>query len=699
MGTPGIQPTAPARARLLGPPGHAGVTAATLLDRLDLERLALSSRAAAAPGRRARLGQFFTPADVARFMAGMLRVPRPPRQFRLLDAGGGSGMLTAAVVAALCARPPSRRPAALTATVWEIDDRVVADLARTFERCRTICDAAGIRFTGTLRQENFVVAAAGLLNGAGLFPRRDGLRFHAAILNPPYRKLRSDSPERRAMSGAGIETSNLYSAFVWLALELLEEGGELVAITPRSFMNGTYFRPFRRALARDLAFRRVHVYDARDAAFAGDAVLQENVVFHGVRRGTHRKVRLSTSCGPFDAGLAERTIDADELILPDDPACVLHVAPDGIDARIACRMRALPHTLAGHGVRVSTGRVVGFRARDRLRVEAGPGDAPLIMPRHFGDGFVAWPRASALKPNALAVSDPRDDLLLPTGWYVLVRRFSAKEEKRRVVAAIHDPARVDAPAVAFDNKLNVLHRAGAGLPEDLAKGLAVFLNSTAVDAYFRQFSGHTQVNAEDLRALPFPCAADLRRVGRRIDRSMPPQDEIDRLVQQEIAVMSREDDPVAVRRRVQAAQAVLKTLGAPSAQRNERSALTLLGLLDLAPAAPWSDARAPLRGVTALIDWMAEHYDKQYAPNTRETIRRQTLHQFIEMGLVALNPDDPGRPPNSPRNAYQITPSALKLLRGFETTEWDRRLTAYRTARPVDRRPARHAAPVPAPAP
>ena len=630
----------------------------------------LSSRVAVDAERRARLGQFFTPASVARFMASMLHLPTPPQQLRLLDAGGGSGVLTAAAVAALCARPPSRRPEALDATVWEIDERLGPDLVRTFEHCRRVCRAAGIRFTGALRQENFVIAAAGLVDDAGLLPLRDGRRFHAAILNPPYRKLRSGSAERGVMSAAGIETSNLYSAFVWLALKLLEDGGELVAITPRSFMNGTYFRPFRRALAREFAFRRVHVYDDRDAAFASDAVLQENVIFHGVRRGTRKKVRITTSCGPLDNGLAERTIDPTELILPGDPSCVLHVVPDGIDARIAERMRALPHTLATHGVYVSTGRVVGFRARDRLRTDAGPGDAPLIMPRHFARGFVAWPEVSALKPNALAVSGPRDDLLLPTGWYVLVRRFSAKEERRRLVAALHDPGRVDAEAVAFDNKLNVLHSGDAGLPEDLAKGLAVFLNSTAVDAYFRQFSGHTQVNAEDLRSLRFPSASDLRRLGRRIDRSLPVQDEIDRLVQKEIAVMNQGDDPVAIKRRVQAARAVLKALGAPPAQRNERSALTLLGLLDLAPPAPWSDARAPLRGVTELIDWVAENYHKQYAPNTRETIRRSTLHQFIEMGLVVLNPDDPGRPPNSPRNVYQIAPSTLKLLRRFETDEW-----------------------------
>ena len=141
--------------------------------------------------------------------------------------------------------------------------------------------------------------------------------------------------------------------------------------------------------------------------------------------------------------------------------------------------------------------------------------------------------------------------------------------------------------------------------------------------------------------------------------------------------MNGGDDPVAVRRRTQIAEEVLSSVGAPRAQRNERSALTLLGLLDLAPTAPWSDARAPLRGVTELMDWMAENYGKRYAPNTRETIRRFTLHQFIQMGLVLLNPDDPRRPPNSPSTVYQVEPSALKLLQSVGTEAWDGGLAVY----------------------
>ena len=657
--------------------GRPAVTASNLLEHLDLERPNFPERPnprkrpATDSKRRADLGQFFTPISVARFMASMLQVREPPADLRILDPGGGRGVLTAAVVAELCGRPECSRPAALHATVWELDARLAGDLDRTFEHCRAVCAKAGVAFRGEHRQGNFVLDAAVRADDQDLLEPERHPRFHVAIMNPPYRKLRSDSAERSRLSTAGIETSNLYSAFVWLALKLLAGGGELVAITPRSFMNGSYFRPFRQALSQELAFRRIHVYDARDAAFADDGVLQENAIFHGIRGAGPEAIRITTSLGPADDGLLERTVEPDELILPHDPERVLHVVPDETDARVAAHMRRLPHTLAGLGVSVSTGRVVGFRAKERLRADAGPGDAPLILPGHCAPGFVAWPRVSGTKPNALAVAGPDDDLLLPAGWYVLVNRFSAKEDRRRVVAALYDPARIDADHVAFDNKLNVLHRRNAGLPEHLAKGLAVFLNSTAVDAYFRQFSGHTQVNAGDLRSLRFPSTGVLDRLGRRVDGNLPVQEQINRVVRQEVFEMDEGDDPIVVKEKVDAARAILKALEAPKAQRNDRSALTLLGLLDLGPAALWRDASAPLRRVTELMDWMASSYGKRYAPNTRETIRRFTLHQFVQMGLVLLNPDDPTRPTNSPKNVYRIEPGALALLRRYGTDEWD----------------------------
>jgi hypothetical protein len=122
---------------------------------------------------------------------------------------------------------------------------------------------------------------------------------------------------------------------------------------------------------------------------------------------------------------------------------------------------------------------------------------------------------------------------------------------------------------------------------------------------------------------------------------------------------------------------VLEALGLPRQQKNERSALTLLSLLGLKPGNIWNNASNPLMGITPMMEFFAAHYGKQYAPNTRETVRRQTVHQFVQAGLIVPNPDKPSRPTNSPKAVYQIDPSALKLLRLFRKRSWKRSLRKY----------------------
>ncbi len=653
-------------------------TGDAILERLELERLRISKRLAGAQMRRSKLGQFITPVNVARFMASMLEVHYQPEELNILDAGGGTGILTAATVVDICSRPKLERPAALRAIVWEVDDSFQDNISRTFEYCRAVCQEVGMEFKGELRQGNFIIESADLISGTPRLGAKECPPFHVAIINPPYRKLYGVSAERARLNALGMRTSNLYSAFVWLALRLLASGGELVAITPRSFMNGSYFRPFREALAEELSFRRIHVYDTRDVAFASDSVLQENVIFHGIRSGVPGPVKVTTSHSPDDDGFTERNIELREMISPNDPERIIRVAPDDTDARIAEQMRSLPCTLGDLNLSVSTGRVVGFRSKEHLYAEPRSGDAPFISPKHCRGGFVAWPQISGGKPNALAMTPGLDgDLLLPSGWYVLVNRFSAKEDRRRVVATLLDPDRVDGECVAFDNKLNVVHSTNAGLPEHLAKGLAVFLNSTVVDAYFRQFSGHTQVNAGDLRSLHFPRVAELTNLGRRISDVMPAQDDIDRMLKEESIIMSEENDAVAIKQRIRDALRILQDLGVQRGQLNERSALTLLALLDLAPGTNWSAATSPLRGVSEMMAWMRENYGRSYAPNTRETIRRFTLHQFEQMGLVHENPDQPDRPVNSPNYVYQVDSSVLSLIQVFGTEKWETELDRY----------------------
>ncbi len=122
---------------------------------------------------------------------------------------------------------------------------------------------------------------------------------------------------------------------------------------------------------------------------------------------------------------------------------------------------------------------------------------------------------------------------------------------------------------------------------------------------------------------------------------------------------------------------ILAELGMPPAQQNERSAVSLLALLDLRPGSRWEQAVNPLIGITPIMDWAREHYDKEYAPNTRETFRRQTMHQLCDAGIALYNPDNPQRPVNSPKAVYQIAPPALELIRSYGSVEWHTTLKAF----------------------
>ncbi|GAI75559.1 unnamed protein product, partial [marine sediment metagenome] len=138
--------------------------------------------------------------------------------------------------------------------------------------------------------------------------------------------------------------------------------------------------------------------------------------------------------------------------------------------------------------------------------------------------------------------------------------------------------------------------------------------------------------------------------------------------------MGKKRDAERGKQKIHEAMEVLEALGLPLRQQNERSALTLLSLLGLKPGNTWDKASNPLMGITPMMEFFAAHYGKQYAPNTRETVRRHTVHQFVQAALIMPNPDKPSRPTNSPKAVYQIEPSALKLLRLFGKLSWERRL-------------------------
>jgi adenine-specific DNA-methyltransferase len=475
--------------------------------------------------RQEELGQFLTSTPVADFMASMFGPL--PRTVRLLDAGAGAGSLTAAFVSRCCAKRGGVR--AIEAILYELDGEILDALAETMRECDRLCTDAGIRFTFTIHSADFIQEMSARLAGDlfGTLPPA----FDVAIANPPYSKIGTDSAERRALRSVGIETSNLYTGFIALIQRLLVPGGQLVGITPRSFCNGPYFRPFREDFLSHLELRRLHVFESRQAAFRDDSVLQENIIFHAVKgRNQPDELTISSSSGEHGDDITETVFPFAEIVHPHDAEKFIHIPSTASHATAKETMDGLRSSLASLGVTVSTGRVVDFRLKDALRKEPERGTVPLLYPCHFNGGTVHWPKLEARKPNAILDNDETRPWLVPSGVYLLTKRFTSKEERRRLVACLFDPDLVKAKWVGFENHLNYFHANGRGLERTLAVGLYAFLNSTVVDQYFRRFSGHTQVNATDLRTLTYPDRDTLQAMGRDMKSLALSQDEIDQLV-------------------------------------------------------------------------------------------------------------------------------------------------------------------------
>jgi adenine-specific DNA-methyltransferase len=480
------------------------------------------------PSKR-ELGQFLTPAPLADFMASFF--VKPKAEWRILDAGAGAGALSKALVTRICSA--TKTPTSIKVTAYEIDSSLLPTLREVYVQLQRECEAGGISFSATILNTDFVECATEITTRR-LFST-DSHCFNAAILNPPYRKINSGSRTRLLLRAAGIETSNLYAAFLALASQLLSKSGELVAITPRSFCNGPYFRPFRRHFLQSMSLRRIHVFDSRSAAFSRDSVLQENVILHAVKSSaTSPSIIVSSSSGEPGATVQSRKCEYRDVVAPDDPDAFIHVVVDDDEIEVRNQIAELPSSLPKLGLEVSTGRVVDFRASQFLRTQREADTVPLIRPCHFDGLAASWPASKERKPCAIVAADQTRALLVPRGYYVLVKRFSAKEERKRIVACVYDPTKIRSIVVGFENHLNYFHANGKGLDGDVAKGLAAYLNSTHVDRYFRHFSGHTQVNATDLRSIPYPSRKKLLTIGAKLGRSILTQAELDQLVRAEV---------------------------------------------------------------------------------------------------------------------------------------------------------------------
>jgi adenine-specific DNA-methyltransferase len=454
----------------------------------ELDTIRLTRISSVNHSHKEKFAQYLTPIEIASFMAKMTtKYCMKKDTLNILDPGAGSGILSCSLMNDLIGENVKRN---MNFDAYEIDNSILNSLEQSYQTV-----AAHKNVTYNILNKDFIISmCSDILWGINK-------TYDIIIMNPPYKKINANSEYRRSLHDIGIETVNIYSAFMAVAIKLLAENGILTAIVPRSFCNGLYFLPFRKFLYNNTSIQHIHMFESRRDNFKDENVLQENIII--VLKKDKKKsttITVSYSKDKFFGLFSEKIVPNNSIIDPNDKLYFISIPRFSENNK----NQQLIFTNKELGFEISTGPIVGFRMRERLVYEINKNSIPLLYTIHIRNQKITWPIVSK-KPNAIILNKiEMGKYCFEKGYYIVLKRFSSKEEKHRIQATLITPDDFFTEYFTVENHLNIIHHNGSGLDENLAFALVNYLNSDYCDRVFREFSGHTQVNATDLRNMKYP---------------------------------------------------------------------------------------------------------------------------------------------------------------------------------------------------
>lgn len=457
---------------------------------------------------RKKYGQFFTSMETARYMAGLFDIPEQ-KSISVLDAGAGSGILSCAVVERLDSIEDLEE---IEVTCYENDGNVLPLLK---ENLTYVQEHSCKKVNVTLITENYITSQYLEFNhmlGGNPAPKK----YDLVIGNPPYMKIPKEAPEAAAMPDVCYGAPNLYFLFASMGLFNLRESGEMVYIIPRSWTSGAYFKRFRQYLLSEGKLTHIHLFVSRNKVFDNEDVLQETIII---------KVR-KTDIKPETITITSSNTNKDfstcsELVVPYDLAVsgeelYVYLVTNESDVAVLDKVHKWNKTLPDIGLKMKTGLTVDFRNWDILKNEETEGAIPLFYAQHIRQGEVRFP---IQKEHEYVVTEQKG-LMQDNRNYLFVKRFTAKEEPRRLQCGVYLAKRFPQYSkISTQNKINFIDGMMSEMPECLVYGLYVLFNSSVYDSYYRILNGSTQVNSTEINTMPVPDLDIIQEMGRKIMKS------------------------------------------------------------------------------------------------------------------------------------------------------------------------------------
>lgn len=465
-------------------------------------------------------GQFFTPTEIAHFMAGLAKQTK--EKFKILDPGCGTAILSSSLIEKIAKDNDSLKEIELV--VYETDRDILPYTQSVLHYLGKWLKQYKIKFRVTIETNDFVLENKDCFQvSVTLFSEPKNATYDIVISNPPYFKIPKEDKRATVAKSIVWGQPNIYSIFMMVATKLLKEGGELIFITPRSFTSGNYFRAFREAFFQEIEIEHIHLFGSRTDTFDRDSVLQETLILKGKKQklnGHLQSILVTHSNGIKDIeNFTEKVYKTDELIDLKSKEKIIHLPTNETDDKVIKLFKSWTGSLRQYDIQISTGPVVSFRATQYLFEQYQNGTVilvPFYQLINTAKMQFEWPVAKRNKPQYIQLCHETKSLLLPNKNYVFLRRFSAKDDKSRLVATPYFVNITQAEYIGVENHLNYIYRPKGHLERNELLGLAALLNSNLFDTYFRTFNGNINVSATELREMPLPPLEDIKQIGNQV---------------------------------------------------------------------------------------------------------------------------------------------------------------------------------------
>ncbi|MGN0466817.1 MAG: Eco57I restriction-modification methylase domain-containing protein [Lachnospiraceae bacterium] len=458
---------------------------------------------------RKKYGQFFTSMETARFMAEMYNIPNHLNKVSVLDAGAGSGILSCALVERLENIDNIQE---IELTCYENDSNVLPLLESNLKYCR---ENSKKKITIFILKENYILSQYLDFNhmiGGNPKPKK----YDLVIGNPPYMKIPKKAPEATAMPEVCYGAPNLYFIFAAMGLFNLKDDGEMVYIIPRSWTSGAYFKRFRKYFLTEGKLEHIHLFVSRSKVFDKENVLQETIIVK-VRKTKDMPETVTITSSQSNSDFDDITsLTAPYSLVVSGNDFYVYLVTDENEVSVLKRLHQFDKTLPEIGVKMKTGLTVDFRNKDILRDEEEEGAIPLFYSQHIKQGKVQFP----IKKEHEYVVTKQKGLMQDNKNYLFVKRFTAKEESRRLQCGVY--LAKDYPQykkISTQNKINFVDGLLTEMSECLVYGLYVLFNSTLYDKYYRILNGSTQVNSTEINSMPVPDLECVQEMGRKLIKS------------------------------------------------------------------------------------------------------------------------------------------------------------------------------------